>query len=570
VTRLTELAQQAVDLRLTDAPPDVLERLRLQSLSVLGASAASLLAPDMSPLLKVAARSPGPHFIAPGVPGMSLDAALRAAAGLSVAMDYDDYLLCGHTGHTAHWVAWLGGASLGRDWKEVQRAQLAANELMGRLGGMCLAGRQNGQAWAFLHTFGAALVGGLLLRLSPARLANALAIALSGATFVDARTFHTGAKVLVAGEAAAQGWRAAELAEAGLDGPLDLLEDGSELLSVLAGGRPFPGWLTGIGRTWLTQTLTFKMVPGCAYLGSTVEAAVELLSEVQGLTAADVLRIDVDAGLLTAAMERLLGGSDLTADGTAGPLQPIGVNFSVARSLALLFARGSLGPPDLTLEALAEASGEAGTLSRRIHVHHDWRMTLAGWDSLRAGIGIDRLLKGLGPAGLLAAASRARGGVGAGTRTAWARRSGPVTARAWRGASSPWRSPRSDGGGWTSSWRRTCRERRGTCSVAASTRSRTRPAAGSRTGSAGSSGAPPPSRSSTWASSTSAGWGSPCRLASRCWSTAAGSTRRSAQGWRARRCGPTPRSGVTCAASSSAAADSRLPSGRSRRWQIGS
>ncbi|MCP4871039.1 MAG: MmgE/PrpD family protein [Proteobacteria bacterium] len=410
MTRLSDLAQQAFDLHLDDAPDDVRERLRLQSLSMLGASASGTLAPDVAPILAVARKAPGSHSVVPGVTGLSLDAALRVAAGLSVSMDFDDYLLCGHTGHTAYWAAWLGGAELGRDWAEVQRAQLVANEVMGRLGGMCLAGRQNGQAWSFLHAFGAALVGGLLRRLSPERLAHALAISLSRAPYVDWRTFHTGARVLVAGEASAEGWRAAELAEAGLDGPLDLLEDGSDLLQVLADGRPMAGWLTGIGSAWLTQTLTFKMVPGCAYLGSAVETASDLLSEFQGLAAADVLRIDVDGGLLTAAMERLLGGPGLAADGTAAPLQPIGVNFSVARSLALLFARGSLGPRDLTLEGVADGVRKAGTLSRRIHVHHDWRMTLTAWDALKTGMGIDRLLSGLGPSALLAAASRSRRG----------------------------------------------------------------------------------------------------------------------------------------------------------------
>jgi len=415
VTRLTDLAQQAIDLHLSDPPDDVRERLRLQSLSVLGASASGLLAPDIAPVLQVAGRSAGPHVTVPGLGGLDLDAALRATASLSVAMDFDDYLLCGHTGHTAHWVAWLGGAALGREWDEVQRAQLVANELMGRLGGFCLAGRQNGQAWSFLHTFGAALVGGLLRRLSADKLAHALAIALSRAPYVDWRTFHSGAKVLVAGEAAADGWRAAELAEAGLEGPLDLLEDGSDLLGVLADGRPLAGWLTGIGRAWLTQTLSFKMVPGCAYLGSAVEATAELLSEVQGLAAADVLRIDVDASLLTAAMERLLGGPGSLDDDPSAPMQSVDVNFSVARSLALLTARGSLGPRDLTLEALADGAARSASLSRRIHVHHDWRMTLAAWDELKGSIGMDRLVTGLGPSSLLAAASRAgRGRPGGG------------------------------------------------------------------------------------------------------------------------------------------------------------
>jgi len=435
MTRLLQIARAACDLDLADAPLDVRERLRLQSLSVLAATAAGADAVDVAPVLAVAAERPGPYRVVPGAPATDLDTALRLGAAMSVAHDWDDYLLCGHTGHTAHWASWLGGASLERDWDEVERAQLAANEVMGRLGGLCLAGPSNGQGWAFLHAAGGALVGGLLRRLAPEQVAHAMAIALSSAPIVSWRTFHSGAKVLVAGEALAAGWRAAALAEAGLEGPLDVLDDGSDLLEPLAGGRPLPRWLSGIGQTWLTRTMTFKAVPGCAYVATAVEALSELLDEIEEaegrrITADDVLRIDVDAGLLTCAMELLLGGPQ-----AADPprLEPVGVNFSVARSLALLLARGSLGPDDLTLQALAESASLTADLEHRVHVHHDWRMTLDTWERLRSGMRIDALLQGLGPTALVARAAKARR-AGAGRGRDGVHASGPPglgTGMAW-------------------------------------------------------------------------------------------------------------------------------------------
>jgi 2-methylcitrate dehydratase PrpD len=422
MTRLQRLADWADQLSLSDAPPTVAERLRLQSLSVLGATAAGVSAPDVAPVLRVAAaEGSGDLPVVPGQPRMNLDTALGTAAALSVALDYDDYLLCGHTGHTAHWGAWLGGAALDRPWADVLKAQLAANELMGRLGGMCLAGRQNGQAWAFLHAFGGALVGGLLRGLPPHKLAHAMAIALSRAPYVDWKLFGSGAKVLVAGEPLRAGWRAAALAEAGLEGPLDILDKGSDFLAIFADGHPLPGWLTGLGSAWLTETLTFKLVPGCAYLGSAVEALTDLLAEVQeyegrSLGVQDVLRIDVEAGLLTAAMELLLGGEGEPPRGGPGRFDPVATSFSVARSLTLLLAHGApLDPSHFSLEALASAAESAGDLPDRVHVHHDWRMTLAAWGRLKEQVGMDQLLAGMGPSTLLAAATRARrtGGSGA-------------------------------------------------------------------------------------------------------------------------------------------------------------
>jgi len=415
MSRLERLAEQAEQLSLSDAPRTVAERLRLQSLSVLGATAAGASAPDVAPVLRLAAAEGlGDLPVVPGQPRLDLDSAFSAAAALSVALDYDDYLLCGHTGHTAHWAAWRGGAALDRPWTDVLNAQLAANELMGRLGGMCLAGRQNGQAWAFLHAFGGALVGGLLRRLPPHKLAHALAIALSRAPYVDWKLFGSGAKVLVAGEPLRAGWRAAALAEAGLEGPLDILEPGSDFLAIFADGRPLDGWLTGIGEAWLTETLTYKLVPGCAYLGSALEALSELLIEVEEyegriLGIDDVLRIDVDAGLLTAAMELLLGGDGKPPRGGPDRFDPVGVGFSVARSLSLLLARGgALDPSAFERTALDAAAEAAGDLPRRIHVHHDWRMTLTAWARLKEQLGMDQLLAGLGPSTLLATLSRAR------------------------------------------------------------------------------------------------------------------------------------------------------------------
>jgi 2-methylcitrate dehydratase PrpD len=415
MTQLQTLARWATELSLADAPATTRERLRLQSLSVLGATAAGCSAPDAAPVLALArAEGGGDLPVLPGLPRMDLATGLETAAALSVALDYDDYLLCGHTGHTAHWGSWLGGAALDRSWDEVLTAQLAANELMGRLGGYCLGGRQNGQAWAFLHAFGGALVGGLLRRLSADKLAHAMAIALSRAPFVDWGTFRSGAKVLVAGEPLRAGWRAAALAEAGMEGPLGILDKGSDFCAAFAEGKPLQGWMTGLGAAWLTETITFKLVPGCAYLGTTLEALTELMAEVQEyegrpLRVDDVLRVDVDSGLLTAAMELLLGGPDKPAlDGDAA-LRPVETGFSVARSVALLLARGApLEPSDFTLEALADATAAAGDLPDRVHVHHDWRLTLSAWEDLRERIGMDQLVAGLGPSTLLATASRAR------------------------------------------------------------------------------------------------------------------------------------------------------------------
>lgn len=415
MSTILDLAEWACALSLNHAPPGVHERLRWQAASVLGAAAAGLDSDDVGPVLDLArALGPGDLVVAPGLGGLSLEGALLAGSTLSMAHDFDDWMLCGHTGHSAVWAAWLGAADAELSWDDALRAQLAANEVMARLGGLCLAGRQNGQAWSFLHSVGGALVHGLLRGLDAERLAHAIALALAQAPHVDWGLFSSGGKVLTAARPLLDGWRMAQLAEAGMEGPLGLLDGGSDFLAVFAQGRPLRGWLTGLPAhdptktAWLTWSLAIKAQPGCAYLGTAIEALDQIADDFQSemgraLHADDVLRIDVDAGLLTVAMERLLGAD--------APLTPVSVNFSVARSLALRLVAGAAGSRELRRSSLDEHGDALAELATRIWLHHDWRLTLKTWNALKTGVGIDRLLVGIGPVPLLAAAGRAAGGI---------------------------------------------------------------------------------------------------------------------------------------------------------------
>ena len=418
MSTILDLAEWACALSLDHAPPGVLERLRWQAASVFGAAAAGLDSDDVGPVLAMArGLGSGDLVVAPGLADLSLEGALLAGSTLSMAHDYDDWMLCGHTGHSAVWASWLGAAEAGLTWDDALRAQLAANEVMARLGGLCIAGRQNGQAWSFIHSVGGALAYGMLRGLDAERLAHGIALALAQAPHVDWGLFGSGGKVLTAARPLLDGWRMAKLAEAGMNGPLGLLDGESDFLAVHAQGRPLRGWLTGLPAhdptktAWLTWSLAIKAVPGCAYLATSLEA-LDLIAEDfeaeegRALRAADVMRIDVDAGLLTMAMERLLGAD--------APLTPVSINFSVARSLALRLIAGSIRSSDLSERSLEQHGHDIAELATRIWLHHDWRLTLKTWNALKVGVGIDKLLAGVGAVPLLAAASRAGGGLEAG------------------------------------------------------------------------------------------------------------------------------------------------------------
>jgi hypothetical protein len=333
----------AESLSLDVVPERVRERARLQQASILAAGRAG-----------EAAAAP---FAAAAPDGPVGEVYLGAAA--SIAHDWDDYLYMGHTGHST---VWASRAFAPADEELAALAQVAANEIAGRLGAALLIGPHNGQFWSSIHCGGAAVAAGVALGLDAERIAHALAISLYQPPYGLWPGFMgPPTKLLTAAEPAAQGVRAALLSAEGVDGPLGVIEDRRGLLTSFAFVRR-PSMLGALGQTWLTDTLAFKPRPGCAYLQAAVDAALRA-----DVSAAEVASIDVEAGLLTVAMEQLGPPDGRTA---------AGINFSAARSVAVALIAGRLSHAELAPAWLAEHAAEVAELGARVRVRHDWEASL--------------------------------------------------------------------------------------------------------------------------------------------------------------------------------------------------
>jgi MmgE/PrpD N-terminal domain/MmgE/PrpD C-terminal domain len=341
VTICEDIGRWAAGLDHAVLSETVAGRARLQRASQLAARSAG--ADDAAPIAAVA--PPGP-----------IGEIYRDAAA-SIAHDWDDYLFMGHTGHSSVWAAEAFCADRGR----ALLAQVAANEVAGRVGAALVLGPHNGQFWASIHCAGAAVAASVGLGLDADRTAHAVAIALYQPPYGLWPGFMgPDSKLLTAAEPAAQGARAALLAAEGMTGALDVIEHRRGLLAHLS-FAPRPAMLGALGRVWLTDTLAYKRLPGCAYLQSAAEAA--LAAEV---SASDVAAIDVEAGRVTCGMEELGRGSDLT---------PVRVNFSTALSVAIALLAGRLTPEELRPDALAERATALRGLAGRIRVRHDAELT---------------------------------------------------------------------------------------------------------------------------------------------------------------------------------------------------
>jgi len=336
----------AAGLRLADVPQRVRERARLQIDSMRAAAAAG-----------GEAAAPFARQAPDGPPGR-----VYANAAASIAHDWDDYLFMGHTGHSTVWSA----RAMTDDPERQLLAQVAGNELAGRLGAALLFGPHNGQFWASIHCAGAATAAGVALGLGEEEVAHALAIALYQPPYGLFPGFMgPPTKLLTAAEPAAQGARAALLAADGVRGALEVIEARRGLLAHFAFVRR-PAMLGALGRVWLTDTLAFKPWPGCAYVQAAIEAALRARAEAGGLAPEEVTSIEVHCGYLTVAMEAL-APSEL---GT-----PASVNFSTARSVAVALLAGRLTQQELAPSWLADHGAEIEQLAARVRVRHDWELT---------------------------------------------------------------------------------------------------------------------------------------------------------------------------------------------------
>lgn len=413
MSHLLQLAAQARVLRVDAAPLAVRERLARQRLSIYSAAGGGRSFPGVGSLLDVlGCGADGTHPILPGLAAPSLPDALEAATALSTAWGEDDVLLPARTSPIA-WTALLGAAELGLGWADVERAQGVGNELAARLSGFVLGARRPMRSSGLVLAFGSAAAAGTLMDLPEPKLAHAMALALARAPNEGGAASRSGARLLGPGRAVRLGWDCARLADRGLEGGLDAL-DGAVLMELLGGGRALPGWWTGLGETWLLHSLTTPATPGSPFLAPSLMALEQLLADVfaaeqRTLRPADILRIDVDVALPSAAMELQLGRAAQARNEQDGAPTPATFLHSASRSLALALALGrSPGVDDLRHAALSRSWPTARDLARRVHIHHDWRLTLGAWDALRRHLPIDRLMEGVGPSALLSAALHVR------------------------------------------------------------------------------------------------------------------------------------------------------------------
>jgi 2-methylcitrate dehydratase PrpD len=395
MTTIERLAHWAASLRFDEIPARVVEKARWQQASVIAASLSGLHDPGAQKVLEWArAQGKGATRILAGDFRGPRAVAAVANAAVSCTFDYDEILLLGHPGHSTVTLPLALGEELGKSWGEMVAAQIAGNEIAGRLGLASFFGPQNGQMQPFLHCAGAAVAAGKLLGLDGIQLSHALAVALAQAPSALWPAFlgPIEAKVLVAAHATAHGLHAAELAKLNFTGSLDLLDHERGFFHRFS-FAPVRRALCGLGRTWLSDTLEVKLHAACWYY----QALIDALIPVGKIDPQTVRSIDCRVTFLADgvdASERTRPPAALTANE---------VNFAIPAAVAVTLLKGRLHPSDLTPQSLSQLEANVRLLASRTRVHHDWALSRRLLGSLDRALDLGALVGDVGVGGLVRA-----------------------------------------------------------------------------------------------------------------------------------------------------------------------
>lgn len=360
---LENLGQWAAALRIQDIPPRVIEKIQLQILTGISAAAAAPWHEPSRAVLR-ARKSSGNALIFATLDRTAPSDAAFVNAAFAMSLDFDDYMLAGHTGYSAVLVP----LAYARTLEEVIVAAAAANEIMGRLSTDCFIGPLNGQMSSYIHNIGAAVSLGKILDLPARRLTSAMAVALYQPNFcLIPGFFHEGTKTVTASMPLEQGISAANLAGAGLTGPAGLLEHHPGFFDFFSFAH-FPGLYEGLGKVWFSDTLCYKRYPGTSYISAGVEAAIRAG---KGLKPEDITAVRVETTFLSSTLDRL-GASVIERS----PMDANAVNFSLRLSIAAALCFGDLTPAGLHPETLKAEDNHIREIARRITIIHDWNQTL--------------------------------------------------------------------------------------------------------------------------------------------------------------------------------------------------
>jgi len=367
---MEEFAKWAEGLKIEEFPQEVIKKAKLQVLSVISAGVSGFFeARRFLERFPVKSGECSSLFFERRT---DLISSIFINSFFSMVHDYDDYLFLGHTGHSSVWTSLAVSQEYGLSGIDFLKGIIIGNELEGRLGAAVVLGPLNGQTFAHIHQAGSSSIFCTLRGGKAPEIENSVYLSLYLPPFCILSGFMGGeGKFLTAGIPSVSGIFCGISAVSGMKGNRETLNDFLKRFSF----RPIPGVLSGWGKVWTTNTLSYKIYPGCAYIDSAIDCMMRIkkrFEEERGrrILPGDIEEVKVYATILSVAMEKA------SESGRGESLTPVNINFSIPLSISVLISSGELSPGSLSEKNLNEKKGEILKVAGKIELIHDWKLTL--------------------------------------------------------------------------------------------------------------------------------------------------------------------------------------------------
>lgn len=376
MTKAEKIGEFVKNISFEKIPRTVIEKAKDQVLGVLGA----LYAGSQTLPAKIIKKCTIENFngdksatIFPSGEKTSIKTAVYINAVSTIALDYVDYLFAAHTGVSSVNTALALGEHFKINGKEFLTSIILGNEIAGRVGASAIIGPLNGQALSFVHLGSSACITGRLLGLSEEQIANSLGIAYTIPTTCTYRGIVSPmAKVLIAAVPTKLGIEAAYLAKDGFTGALDIFEHPIGWCNFNA-DLPLPHFIDiSLGSFWVTETICYKMYPGCAYLSPVADAITKIFQKNPDLDYHNIESIEVSGQGLMTFMDDLFRPF-VNLEELKRTKSHVALNFSIPYSVAVMLIDKELTPAQFAEKRILDP--EVHQLAKRVHISVDLGLT---------------------------------------------------------------------------------------------------------------------------------------------------------------------------------------------------
>ena len=396
MTKSENIAEWVIDVKYKDIPKKIIDLTKQQIYGMLGATFSGSTTIGGQKLLETI-KDFGAREEATIIPsGIKTDVinALYANGAFAMALDYDDYLGTIHSGTTTYSVPLAFGEKHDITGEEYLTTMIIGNEIEGRVG-MAIYPPGEGQQQTFIHAAGTACMAGRILGLNKEQIANAIGISLYQIpTTIPRGFFGPHSKLLSSSIPAQIGAQAAYLAKNGFTGALNMFEDPQGFLNFF-GEDPILSVLDSkLGTHWLTETLTFKIYPGCAYVDSGADVTLKILQKYREKTDSELDYHDIDKvivkGSILSTMMDDMSRPFINIDELKRTQSAVALNFHLPFNIAIILMDKKLTTEQLTMEKILDP--EVHKLMKKIQIKPDIQYSMKSaqiidWKSIREGVG---------------------------------------------------------------------------------------------------------------------------------------------------------------------------------------